>query len=135
MASKCYNRKGGASLNGITPGGRKQRSAQRKLNKAVKKGKTLNIAIDSEEEGFKGNFQLDPKGIKATKGGLVSEYSAPLSLNEDGILSANNKNYSKDVPDPIPVYANQDLGYKIGKKVNFEKQDKKLAKKLKRTKK
>jgi len=119
MAKKCYNRKGGASMNGITPGGksdRQQKRGQKKVNKAIKKGKMLNIAIDSEEEGFRGNFKLDPKGIKATKGGLVSEYSPPLSLNEDGILSANNKNYSKDVPDPIPVYANQDLGYKIGKK-------------------
>ena len=26
MASKCYNRKGGASMNGITPGGKQDRN-------------------------------------------------------------------------------------------------------------
>ena len=128
MNSKLHNRKGGASVKGITPGGktdRKQKRTQKKVDKAVKKGKMLNIAVESEDNNIHGNFKLDPRGVEVGKGGYVADTDQNFSLTNDGVVKLGNHNYSKNINEPYKLYANQDLVGRIGKKVNFKKRNKK----------
>ena len=64
MSKKCYNRRGGASMNGVTPGGKKDRN-----NKPVKKlvgentgpikqdnkGKDYSLIMETDNNFFKGD--------------------------------------------------------------------------------
>lgn len=127
MAKKCYNRKGGASMNGITPGGKKDRKqirTQKKVDKAIKKGKMLNIAVESDDQDLYGNFKLDPKGVTVGKGGHVADTDQNFSLTDDGVVKLGTHSYSKQIPEAYKLYANQDLVGRIGKKVNFKKRHK-----------
>jgi hypothetical protein len=64
MASKCYNRKGGASMNGITPGGKQDRNKKpvKKLSgentgpiKQDNKGKDYALIRETTNNFFKGD--------------------------------------------------------------------------------
>jgi len=115
-------------MNGITPGGkinRKQKRTQKKVDKAVRKGKMLNIAVESEDNNIHGNFKLDPKGVTVGRGGYVADTDQNFSLTNDGVVKLGNHNYSNNINKPYKLYANQDLVGRIGKKVNFKKRNKK----------
>ncbi len=127
MSKKIYNRKGGANTKGITPGGkadRQQKRGQRKVDRAVKKGKMLNIAVESDDQDLYGNFKLDPTGVTVGKGGYVADTDDHFSLTDDGVVKKGTHNYSENIPEAYKLYANQDLVGKIGKKVNFKKRHK-----------
>ena len=127
MSKKTYNRTSGASKNGITPGGkadRQQKRGQRKVDRAVKKGKMLNIAVESDDQNLYGNFKLDPTGVTVGKGGYVADTDDHFSLTDDGVVKKGTHNYSENIPEAYKLYANQDLVGKIGKKVNFKKRHK-----------
>tara|TARA_R100001510_G_C7559626_1_gene140160 strand:+ start:229 stop:609 length:381 start_codon:yes stop_codon:yes gene_type:complete len=124
--SKLYNRSVGSSMKGVTPGGgidRKQKRTQKKVDRAVKKGKMLNIAVESDRR-ISGNFKLDPKGVTVGKGGYVADTDQNFSITSDGVVKLGNHNYSKNIKKPYKLYANQDLVAPIGKKVNFKKRNK-----------
>ena len=127
MSRKTYNRNGGASMNGITPGGkadRQQKRGQKKVDRAIKKGKMLNIAVESDDNDLYGNFKLDPKGVTVGKGGYIADTDDNFSLTSDGIVKMGDHSYSKNMPEVYKLYANQDLVSRIGKKVNFKKRHK-----------
>lgn len=64
MAKKCYNRKGGASMNGITPGGKQDRNKKPikeltgentgPINKD-NKGKDYSLILETDNNFFKGD--------------------------------------------------------------------------------
>ena len=64
MARKCYNRKGGASMNGITPGGKQDRNKKpvKKLTgentsviKKDAKGKDYSLILETNKNFFQGD--------------------------------------------------------------------------------
>jgi len=124
MSKKIHNRKVGTSKNGITPGGkadRQQKRGQRKVDRAIKKGKTLDIAVETDNQELYGNFKLDPKGVEVGKGGWIDEYNGDFSLSNDGVVKKGIHNYSENIPEPYKLHPNQDFVGKIDKKVNFKK--------------
>ena len=128
MALKCTGRSGGASMKGTTPGGnidRKQKRTQKKVDRAIKKDKMLNIAVHSDDNEIRGNFKLDPKGVTVGKGGYIADTDDKYSLTSGGIVKKGTHNYSENIKEPYTLYANQDLVGRIGKKVNFKKRNKK----------
>ena len=127
MSKKTYNRKGDAGMKGITPGGkadRQQKRGQKKVDRAIKKGKMLNIAVESDDNDLYGNFKLDPKGVTVGKGGYVADTDDNFSLTSDGVVKIGDHSYSKNMPEVYKLHANQDLVGRIGKKVNFKKRHK-----------
>ena len=128
MSLKSANRRGGGSKNGLTPGGktdRKQIRGQRRVDRAVKKGKMLDIAVHSDDNKLQGNFKLDPKGVTVGKGGYIADTDETYSLTSDGVVKKGIHNYSEKLDEPYKLYANQDLVGRVGKKVNFKKRNKK----------
>jgi len=103
---------------------RQQRKGQRKVDRATKKGKLLNIAVESDDQELYGNFKLDPKGVTVAKGGHVADTDDNFSLTDEGIVKMGDHNYSKSIPEVYKLHANQDLVGPIGKKVNFKKRHK-----------
>ena len=124
-AKKINTTKSGGSMGASNGDLRKQKRTQKKVDKAIKKGKMLNIAVESEDRGIHGNFKLDPRGVTVGKGGYVADTDQNFSLTNSGVVKLGNHNYSKNIKEPYKLYANQDLVGRIGKKVNFKKRNKK----------
>ena len=108
---------------------RKQIRTQKKVDKAIKKGKMLNIAVQAYDKpgtyDLQGNFKLDPTGVTVGKGGYIAEIPGQnFSLTDDGVVKEGTHSYSKQMTEPYKLYANQDLIGQIGKKVNFKKKNK-----------
>ena len=123
-AKKINTTKSGGSMGASNGDLRKQKRTQKKVDKAIKKGKMLNIAVESEDKGIRGNFKLDPRGVTVGKGGYVADTDQNFSLTNSGVVKLGNHNYSENIKEPYKLYANQDLVGRIGKKVNFKKRNK-----------
>jgi hypothetical protein len=101
MARKCYNRKGGASMNGLTPGGKQSRS----FNKV---GKTFN---NLKSNALKSKEKFTTYGIPKK---LYDANDEPINTRDidEGELSSIKIEYGK-----IPfknrkfVSASSDSGY------------------------
>jgi len=118
MAHKCYNRKGGASLNGVTPGGKTNRKNNLKISNPTDsiyvKPDEASQAYGVIEEGMYpinlkgvGMYPINLKGVKLTKSGHVMEQGQDRSLGLDkkGVVRRGGGGYeinaNQDLPKPV----------------------------------
>ncbi len=113
MARKCYNRKGGASMNGITPGGKQSRS----FNKVGKTFSDLKSKALKSEEKFT-TYGIPEKLYDANDEPIntrdVDEGELSKIKTEYGKVPLRNKKYVSTSPDS--AYPNERLYLKPKKK-------------------
>lgn len=99
MASKCYNRKGGASMNGITPGGKKDRNSNpvKKLvgenTSAIKKddkGRDYALIMENDNNFFKGDT-IRPANAPRVEGNFIMGGDYKVKENKDSKKRATDE--------------------------------------------
>jgi len=108
MAHKCYNRKGGASLNGVTPGGKTNRKNNLKISNPTD---SIYVKPDEASQAYgvieEGMYPINLKGVKLTKSGHVMEQGQDRSLGLDkkGVVRRGGGGYeinaNQDLPKPV----------------------------------